>query len=673
MSTDNCVLSTGYLRRLATAALLIVPLVAARAAAEDLDDLEQKALAEAVDRVAPSVVRIETVGGLERVDKVLFGAGPTTGLVVDASGYILSSAFNFVNKPASILVRFPDGSRKPAKLVARDHNCQVVLLKIEPDRPMPVPEAAPLAGMRVGQWCVAVGRTFEEQRPNMAVGILSAVGRLGGKALQTDAATSPNNYGGPLVDVHGRVMGVIVPLSPQSVQEIAGIEWYDSGIGFAIPLESLQAVLPKLKKGEDLYPGVAGIFLQSKNLLTGDTVIASVRPNSPAAKAGFKGGDRIVEIGGRKISRTGEVKQEISRHYAGDKVHFVVLRAVKRIEADLVLVSKLEAYQHGFLGILPLRGSQDKGGDGKGCVVRYVYPASPAAEAKIEPGDVIVSVAGDEVEDRNDLHAAISGLEPGMKVELEVRHRDQSRKVSIRLAELPSDLPPAALPAARSLSSEPAATTATAKAAKPTYKVGRIELSVPEFKNAAWAYVPEHYDPTVPHGVVVWLHGNAAAEPKFLLDLWKPLCDARDLVLIVPKAAGNNWQADESSFVEKLVGQLKRDRTVDPARVVVFGRDSGASLALLLAYRNRDLFRAAAVIDAGTILPPPEIDPDHRLAIYLGAVKSSQQARLIKVTLDRLAAAKVPVTQKDLGRDPRDLTAAEVAELARWIDMLDRI
>ena len=93
---------------------------------------------------------------------VLFGAGPTTGLVVDSSGYILSSAFNFVNKPASILVRLPDGTRKPAKLVARDHNCQLVLLKIEPDHPLPVPEAAPQSEMRVGQWCVAVGRTFEE-------------------------------------------------------------------------------------------------------------------------------------------------------------------------------------------------------------------------------------------------------------------------------------------------------------------------------------------------------------------------------------------------------------------------------------------------------------------------------------------------------------------------------
>ena len=646
--------------------LLLALLLACRtspARAEDLDAQEQKALSDAVDRVAPSVVRIETVGGLERVDKVLFGAGPTTGLVVDSSGYIVSSAFNFVNKPASILVRLPDGSRKPAKLVAHDHNCQVVLLKIETDHPLPVPEAAPLAQMRVGQWCVAVGRTFEESRPNMSVGILSALGRVCGKALQTDAPTSPNNYGGPLVDIRGRVMGLVVPLSPQSVEEIAGIEWYDSGIGFAIPLESIQAVLPKLKKGQDLYSGVAGVFMQSKNQFTGDSVIASCRPNSPASKAGIKGGDRIVEIGGRKVTRTGEVKQEIGRHYAGDKVHFVVLRGDKRIESDLVLVSKLEAYQHGFLGILPMRAS-----DELGVVVRYVYPGSPAAEAKIEPGDVIESIAGESVEDRDALHGQISGFEPGMSVELEVhRNKEKTRKVTVRLAELPTDLPPASLPAARPHAE------AAAKAPNQKFKVGRIELSVSEFKNQAWAYVPEHYDPAVAHGVVVWLHGNNAADPKDLLALWKPLCDANDLILVVPRAAGTNWQADEAGFVEKLVGQLKSGYTIDPSRVAVFGRDSGASLALLLAYRSRDVFRAAAVIDAGTILPPPDIDPDHRLSIYVGTAKTSQQAQLIQVTLARLAAAKVPVTQMDLGKDARDLTPAEVAELARWIDMLDRI
>ena len=103
--------------------------------------------------------------------------------------------------------------------------------------------------MRVGQWAIAVGRTFESDRPNMAVGILSAVERIWGKAIQTDAAVSPNNYGGPLVDIRGRVMGVLVPLSPEAAGEVAGMEWYDSGIGFAIPMEHIQPGLAAAEKG----------------------------------------------------------------------------------------------------------------------------------------------------------------------------------------------------------------------------------------------------------------------------------------------------------------------------------------------------------------------------------------------------------------------------------------
>ena len=70
--------------------------------------------------------------------------------------------------------------------------------------------------------------------------------------MQTDAAVSPNNYGGPLVDIRGRVLGVLVPLSPQRPTRSGRLEWYDSGIGFAVPAEHIQQVLPRLKEGKDL-------------------------------------------------------------------------------------------------------------------------------------------------------------------------------------------------------------------------------------------------------------------------------------------------------------------------------------------------------------------------------------------------------------------------------------
>ncbi len=330
-------------RRCALAALALVSslLAASSVAAADSDALEQAALRAAVDRVAPAVVRIETVGGLERVERVLFGTGPTTGLVVDPTGYIVSSAFNFVNKPSAIVVCLGDGSRKPATLVATDHSRMLVLLKIDFDKPLPTCEAAPPGQMRVGQWAIAVGRTFESQRPNVAVGILSALGRVWGKAIQTDAAVSPNNYGGPLVDIRGRVLGVLVPLSPEAANAMAGVEWYDSGIGFAIPLERVLGVLPRLERGEDLWPGLAGFSMKGSNLYAADPVIAHCRQKSPAAEAGLKGGDRVIEIDGRKILRMADLKQELGRYYAGDTVRVTVLRGRQRIERELRLVAKL--------------------------------------------------------------------------------------------------------------------------------------------------------------------------------------------------------------------------------------------------------------------------------------------------------------------------------------------
>ena len=109
--------------------------------------------------------------------------------------------------------------------------------------------------MLVGQWAIAIGRTFAADQTNISVGVISALNRIWGKAIQTDAKVSPNNYGGALTDIRGRVYGVLAPLSPNNQNALAGTEWYDSGIGFAVPLEDIYARLDHLKSGKDLKPG----------------------------------------------------------------------------------------------------------------------------------------------------------------------------------------------------------------------------------------------------------------------------------------------------------------------------------------------------------------------------------------------------------------------------------
>ena len=647
----------------------------------ELELLEQQAFRAAVQRVAPSVVRIETIGGLQRVGKVIFGDGPTTGLIVDKDGYIVSSAFNFINRPSRILVRLGDGALKPAELVATDHNRMLVLLKIDPDGPLPVPQIAPRGELRVGQWTIAVGRTFEGNRPNVSVGILSAKQRIWGKAIQTDAIVSPNNYGGPLIDVAGRVLGVLVPLSPSAATEIAGMQWYDSGIGFAIDAEHVLSILPRLKKGEDLFPGVIGVNLKGPNQSTGEPEITACRPNSPAAKAGLKVGDRIVEIEGSPTARAAAVKQELSRRYAGEKVHLVVIRNEKRIEFDVELVAKLTPYQHPLLGVLPMRTP----GNRPGVAVRYVYPQGPAAAAGIEPGDLIVSLAGEPIKDRDQLLGNIAEFEPEEEVELDVRRGNETLKFKPKLGRLPEELPPEELPPARdhvggdhvggdSVGDLGEGEPADGELPGELPEVGTVPLKIPELKNDAFAYVPEAYDPAVPHGVVVWLHAPGGFDFQKLLKRWKPHCDGHDLILLAPKSQDSKrWSPGELTLIKKLLDEIHSTYTVDSTRVVLHGHEGGGALAYLAAFRHRELVRAVAAVDAPVSGRPPESDPVHRLAIYTTTAKQSKHAAGLKRAVARLRQMKIPVTVKDLGEKPRYLNDEELAELVRWIDMLDRI
>ena len=311
--------------------------------AADCEQMEQ-AVRAAVDRIDASVVRLETVGGLERGEGIVFGAGPTTGLIVDAEGHIVSSEFNFLSRPDSILVRFADGRRRAARLVATDHSRKLVLLKADfaegEMAELAVPETIRRRHVRVGQTAIAVGRTFPGNRPNICVGIVSAVNRVWGTAIQTDAATSPNNYGGPLADSRGRVMGVLVPLDPDNDSQIAGLKWYDSGIGFAVPADDVWRSVEKMKKGRDLYGGFLGVAFKGANPSISEPIIGACAPQSPAEKAGFKPGDRIVRIDGREIHRAADALEAVRRHYAGDTVAMTVERGGREFRAEVELSKK---------------------------------------------------------------------------------------------------------------------------------------------------------------------------------------------------------------------------------------------------------------------------------------------------------------------------------------------
>jgi serine protease Do len=301
-----------------------------------------KSFRAAVGKVEPCVVRIEGFGGVTGVAGGRYpspGEGPTTGVIVSADGYVVTSTFNFLRKPPVITVVLADGRRHVARLLGRDETRKICLLKVDGVADWPAPTVAPRGELKVGQWTVAVGLGTGAGEPAISVGIVSATSRISGKAVQTDANTSPANYGGPLVDLDGRVIGICVPLTPGVQSAAAGSEWYDSGIGFAAPLDGLEPILERLKAGETLSHAYLGVQLQAFGEPPSGAEVKTVVAESPAAKAGLAVGDRIVSLDGVELLDVAHFQSVLQRRLAGDSVEIQLARGGRRIVLTVELAA----------------------------------------------------------------------------------------------------------------------------------------------------------------------------------------------------------------------------------------------------------------------------------------------------------------------------------------------
>ncbi|HOI53756.1 MAG TPA: S1C family serine protease, partial [Phycisphaerae bacterium] len=246
-----------------------------------------------------------------------------SGLVVSADGEIVTSLVNVGDQKAGLFVELPDGTVCPARRLGQDSQRDLLLLKIEA-RQLPVPPTGAKADLAVGQWVVALGRTLPAPTPTASKGIVSALGRHAGVAIQTDANVSPVNYGGPLVDLRGRVVGVVAAVGARGADSRAD-QWSDSGIGFAVPMDDVLARLPAMREGKRLEPPFLGIEFNMVRLEAGAKVMRVIA-GTAAAASGLEAGDVIVEFQGQTIETPFQLLHEIGSRAVGDTVTFKVQR-----------------------------------------------------------------------------------------------------------------------------------------------------------------------------------------------------------------------------------------------------------------------------------------------------------------------------------------------------------
>jgi len=723
--------------RLALVSLWLCMAAGAAASSEDLPLEEEAAIRAAVERVAPSVVRIETAGvseaSLASPAEASPASGPSTGLVVEEGGWIIASAFAVPKDVSEAIVvlpaiapeadtsektlpgKQPTGRRQVARVVGRDLARGLVLLRADGATLPPVAAWVPRAELAVGQWTIAVGRVWDAAVPSVAVGILSATNRSWGRSVQTDASISPANYGGPLIDIEGRVIGILAPLPADTAGMNLGTELYDSGIGFAVPFDDILRVLPRLKNGETLAPGVIGIGYSSRDPFTGEARIATCRQGSPAAKAGLRAGDLIVAADGRPVTRIAELRHVLAPHYAGDSVSLTVERgngvaadkansegsgqgkdqakerakerakdqakdqAKSRVDVRVELVEALPPWRRPMLGIVPARSSARDERPGP-VRVAWIWPGSPAAKAGIVAGDLIEAVTlpaadgdtsgsgGEEVvESAAALAGIVAGQEAGRTLGIVVTREAKRQTIPVESVAMAADLPADLSEQIPVFVVPPVGGIVPAGDAATVERLEAVEVARPPL------VVLPAAPPREPLGVIIYLDLPRGPVAEAQAAEWKAAAARHGVAVILPGSTDpQRWGREDIPGIKRAVATLAAKRAIDPARIAVAGRGAGGAFAWLVAESLGPAARGVALIEA-TLPRQATVEPAEpgrsRWVLFGNAADDKAAAQLApRITSDRRRLDEAGFATGTLPLDQAAGTPA--AALAAWVEAL---
>lgn len=374
-----------------------------------------------------------------------------SGFIIRADGYVLTNN-HVVDEATEVTVKLADGREFPAKVIGRDQKTDLALLKINAQN-LPVVAFGDSEKLQVGESVMAIGNPFGLEG-TVTTGIVSAKGRVIGEGpydnfIQTDASINPGNSGGPLVNAAGQVVGINTAIFSQSGGSV--------GIGFAIPINLAKTILPQLEATGHVTRGWLGVSLQpltpelAKALQLPKeegALVAQVLPDSPGAKAGLRAGDVIVAYEGRAIAKAGDLPRLVADTPIGQTVTVQVLRDGKPLSVTALIAQVPEPQQRAEaatparerlgLAVQPLTPALAKQlgvPDTAGLVVAEVKDGSPAAEAGIQPGDVIVQVNRKPVRTVVDLRQALAAQKAGEPTLFQLHRKDASLYVAVQVPE----------------------------------------------------------------------------------------------------------------------------------------------------------------------------------------------------------------------------------------------
>jgi serine protease Do len=351
-----------------------------------------------------------------------------TGFIIDKEGFILTNN-HVVEQTEELKVRLSDDKEYNAKIIGRDPKTDLALIKIDAQKPLIPMVLGDSESLEVGDWVLAIGNPFGLGN-TVTAGIVSAKYRqIGGgpydNFIQTDASINPGNSGGPLLNLDGEVIGVNSAIFSQSGGNI--------GIGFAIPINMAKQLLPQLRQGK-VRRSWLGVMIQNitpelKNKLGLGTdegaLVSDVVSGGPAEKAGIKRGDVILQFDGKAIRSSSDLPFVVASTPIGKTVVVEVMREnqsmklqVKTEELKEETEAEPPSKTPSHLGIevqqiTPEMAKNYGLSRTLGVIVVRVENGSPAEQAGLAAGDIIVEIDKKPVKDIETLNNLLAGVKEG--------------------------------------------------------------------------------------------------------------------------------------------------------------------------------------------------------------------------------------------------------------------